>query len=105
MRYCKKQVSLKVKWKRLNHFSRHTTVEQKESMNRHRVNTLTTEGRILIALAFGFFFAGILLVLVTELRGPLPTIQRMVFFVSLMTIGAIITDIVRKVMYKRGIYF
>jgi hypothetical protein len=66
------------------------------------VNTLTTEGRIMIAVAFGFFFAGILLVIVTELIGPMPTYLRIPFFAILWAVGTLITDIIRTVLQKRA---
>jgi hypothetical protein len=64
--------------------------------HRHQINTLTTEGRLVIALFFGMFFAGILLFLVTELIGPVSTIPRVLFFVSLLIIGTVIADTIRK---------
>jgi len=68
--------------------------------HRHQLNTLTTEGRLLIAVAFGFFFAGILLVIVTELIGPFSTVPRVLFFVSLLVIGTVIADTIRKTLQK-----
>ena len=68
--------------------------------HRHQINTLTPEGRLVIAFAFGFFFAGILLFLATELIGPISTIPRVLFFVSSFIIGTVITDTIRKTLQK-----
>jgi hypothetical protein len=73
--------------------------------SRYQLNTLTPEGRLLIAFSFGFFFAGILLVIVTELIGPLPIIPRVLFFVSLLIIGTIIADTIRKALQNTKMAF
>jgi hypothetical protein len=73
--------------------------------SKYQLNTLTTEGSLLIAFSFGFFFDGILLVIVTELIGPLPTIPRVLFFVSLLIIGTIIADTLRKALQNTKMAF
>jgi len=63
------------------------------------INTLTTEGRIKIMVASGFFFAGIIIVITRALVG-LPQTYVWVLFASLFVVGAIIGDVIRKVSQK-----
>ena len=90
----------------LQHIMRKSGVKVYQSKYRGgRLNTLTTDGRILMAAALGFFFAGILLFIVTELIGPLPPYFRVPFFVILWIIGAIIGDTIRKALQKTKVAF
>lgn len=70
-----------------------------------RVNTLTTEGRIMMAVAIGFFFAGIILVIITIIIGPLQTYVRIPFFVICWVVGALIGDTLKKVLQNTKMAF
>ncbi|MDR0460244.1 MAG: hypothetical protein LBH62_02210 [Nitrososphaerota archaeon] len=85
---------------------RKSNIKVYDSKFRHgRLNTLTTDGRILMAVALGFFFASILLVIVTVLIGPLPTFFRISFFVISWIVGAIIGDTLRKALQNTKLAF
>jgi hypothetical protein len=65
------------------------------------INTLSIEARIVIALFSGMVFAGIMLIIVTELIGPLSTYFRVLFIIIIGVVGAIIGDTIRKTLQKQ----
>ncbi|MCL2172041.1 MAG: hypothetical protein FWB84_00110 [Candidatus Bathyarchaeota archaeon] len=90
----------------LRHIMRKSNIKVYDSkFRRDRLNTLTTDGRILMAAALGFFFASILLVIVTVLIGPLPTFFRISFFIISWIVGAIIGDTLRKALQNTKLAF
>jgi hypothetical protein len=66
------------------------------------INTLNTEDRVLVSAGFGFFFAGMLLLIATWLIGPMQTLVRVPFFAISWVVSTIIIDIIYKTVQDRS---
>jgi hypothetical protein len=84
----------------LRHIMRKSGMKVYQSSRGGRANALSTEGKIVIALFSGMVFAGSILIIVTELIGPLSTYFRVLFIIILGVVGAFIGNTIRKTLQK-----